>query len=479
MSQNIYEPVIGLEIHAQLLTKSKLFCGDSIVFGDEPNTHISAISLAHPGTLPVLNEKVVELAVKLGLALGCKINRENYFARKNYFYPDLPKGYQISQHTVPICSGGHIPIIMDGEERQVKLNRIHIEEDAGKSVHDADPANTCIDLNRAGTPLVEIVTEPVISSADEAFECLSMIRKIVRHLKVCDGNMEEGSLRCDANISVRKKGEKTLGTKVEVKNLNSIRNVKRAINLETKRLINILESGGAVVQQTRSFDADSGTTEALRSKEEANDYRYFPDPDLPPVVISEGMYESVRQSLPQLPHVREREMSTQFGISEDATSIISDDEKLSCLFDEAIKSTKNPVVLANWLIGPVKSFLNENLHQDLNKLNSKKIVSLVELTAGGHVSFATAASRIFPEVLNSDEDAFAIAKRLNLIQTSNTSLLNDWIDDVLNRMPEKVIEYKKGKKNLVGMFAGEVKKISKGKADMKAVINIITEKLNK
>lgn len=479
MPQNIYEPVIGLEIHAQLLTKSKLFCGDSTVFGDEPNTHISAISLAHPGTLPVLNEKVVELAVKLGTALGCKINRENYFARKNYFYPDLPKGYQISQHTVPICSGGHIPVILNGEEKQVELNRIHIEEDAGKSIHDADPESTCIDLNRAGTPLVEIVTEPVISSADEAYECLSMIRRIVRHLKVCDGNMEEGSLRCDANVSVRKKGDTILGTKVEVKNLNSIRNVKRAINFEIDRLIGILESGGSVIQQTRSFDADSGTTEALRSKEEANDYRYFPDPDLPPVVITEKMAESVQRSLPQLPHVREREMVVQFGISRDAASLICDDEKLSLLFDESIKITKNMGVLANWLIGPVKSYLNENPNADLNKLQSKKIASLADLTAGGHVAFATAASRIFPEMLNSEEDSFAIAKRLNLIQTNDEGLLSDWIDDVLNKMPEKVLEYKKGKRNLVGMFAGEVKKISKGKADMKAAINIITEKLNK
>ncbi len=303
-----------------------------------------------------------------------------------------------------------------------------------------------------------------------------MIRRIVRHLQVCDGNMEEGSLRCDANISVRKKGTKTLGTKVEVKNLNSIRNVKRAITFEIERLTGILEKGETVTQQTRSFDADSGTTEALRSKEEANDYRYFPDPDLPPVIITDELFDAVRLSLPPLPHIKEKNMVSQFGISAEAASVICDDEKLSVLFDDANEAAESKVALANWLIGPVKSYLND--HPGHN-FSPKKIGDLANLTSATQVAFAIAASRIFPEMLNSDEDALAVAKRLNLIQVNDESLLADWVEHVLNAMPEKVLEYKKGKKNLVGLFAGEVKKMSKGKADMKAAINIITEKLNK
>src|SRR5213595_3074955 len=263
-----YETVVGLEVHAQLLTKSKLFCGDSTAFGSEPNTHVSPITLAHPGTLPKMNKKAIEFAIKMGLACHCEIVKHNYFARKNYFYPDLPKGYQVSQYTTPICKGGFVKIKTANTEKDIRLNRIHLEEDAGKSLHDVDPENTCIDYNRAGTPLIEIVTEPDIRSSEEAFACLTEIRKLVRYLEICDGNMEEGSLRCDANISVRKKGETELGTKVEVKNLNSIRNVKRAIDAEAKRLIDILENGGIITQQTRSFDANNGTTFAIRDKED-------------------------------------------------------------------------------------------------------------------------------------------------------------------------------------------------------------------
>src|SRR5436190_8771315 len=277
-----YEIVVGLEVHARLLTRSKLFCGDSSFFGDEPNTNISPITLAHPGTLPKMNKEAIGFAVKLGLACHSEIEKQNYFARKNYFYPDLPKGYQVSQHTTPICKGGYIKIKTTEGKRKIQLNRIHMEEDAGKSLHDVDEANTCIDYNRAGTPLIEIVTEPDIRSAEEAFAYLTEIRKLVRYLEICDGNMEEGSLRCDANISVRKKGETQLGTKVEVKNLNSIRNVKRAIDAEAKRLMDIVENGGIITQQTRSFDENNGTSFAIRDKEDADDYRYFPEPDLTP-----------------------------------------------------------------------------------------------------------------------------------------------------------------------------------------------------
>src|ERR1044071_8865128 len=311
-----YETVVGLEVHAQLLTQSKLFCGDSTAFGSEPNTHVSPITLAHPGTLPKMNKKAIEFAVKMGIACNCEIVKENFFARKNYFYPDLPKGYQVSQHTTPICKGGYIKIKTAEGEKRIRLNRIHMEEDAGKSLHDIDDNNTCIDYNRAGTPLIEIVSEPDLRSAEEAFAYLTEIRKLVRYLEVCDGNMEEGSMRCDANISVRKKGDTELGTKVEVKNLNSIRNVKRAIEFESERLVNLLEAGERVIQQTRSFDANNGTTFALRSKEEANDYRYFPDPDLVPFEVTEEAVENIRAQLPALPEQRIAIYTSKYALPE-------------------------------------------------------------------------------------------------------------------------------------------------------------------
>lgn len=293
-----YEAVIGLEVHAQLLTHSKLFSGDSAAFGGEPNSHISPITLGYPGTLPKLNKKAVEYAIKMGIACGCEIEGINYFSRKNYFYPDLPKGYQITQHTTPICKNGWVKIRIADTERNVRLNRIHLEEDAGKSLHDLDDLNTCIDYNRAGVPLIEIVSEPDLYSGEEAYAYVTEVRKLVRYLDVCDGNMEEGSMRCDANISIRLKGEKKLGTKVEVKNLNSIRNVKKAIDFEIKRMIELVETGGTVIQQTRSFDASNDSTFALRTKEEANDYRYFPDPDLPPFIVTREILNIIKKDIP-------------------------------------------------------------------------------------------------------------------------------------------------------------------------------------
>ena len=290
-----YEAVIGLEIHAQLATSSKLFCGDAASFGAEPNTHISPITMGHPGTLPKTNAKAIEYAIRIGLACGSKIAKDNYFARKNYFYPDLPKGYQVSQHTTPICEGGTISIQLPTGEKIVQLNRIHLEEDAGKSIHDISATDTLIDLNRAGTPLIEMVTEPCIHSAEEAFLFVTEVRKLVRWIGICDGNMEEGSLRCDANISIRLKGVTTLGTRVEVKNLNSIRNIKKAIEFEIDRLIEITETGGTIIQQTRSFDANNDTTFSIRDKEDANDYRYFPEPDLPPFIITDEFLNQIKK----------------------------------------------------------------------------------------------------------------------------------------------------------------------------------------
>lgn len=479
--QNKYEAVIGLEVHAQLLTKSKLFCGDSTQFGAAPNTQVSAISLAHPGTLPKMNKKVVEYALKLGLALQCDINRNNYFARKNYFYPDLPKGYQVSQHTTPVCKNGYVKIKTSDGERNIQLNRIHMEEDAGKSLHDADENYTCIDLNRAGVPLLEIVSEPDMHTADEAFTYVTELRKLVRYLGICDGNMEEGSMRCDANISIRLVGEKTLGTKVEVKNLNSIRNVKRAIEYEIKRLIDLAENNEIISQETRSFDALSGTTFSLRSKEEANDYRYFAEPDLSPFFITDEMLESVKKSIPLLPEELEKKYTGVYLLSDYDAKVICDDKPTADFFEEIIKHTDNYKAAANWLLGPVKSHLNErNISLDNFSVNAKTIAELIKLVEEGKLSFSIAASRVFAELLkNPEARPLQIATQLNLLQENNDDAIILWVNEVINNMPEKVTEYKKGKKTLIGLFAGEVKKLSKGKADMKVVNKLLTENLNK
>ena len=475
-----YEAVIGLEVHTQLLTKSKLFCGDSAEFGAAPNTHISPVSLAHPGTLPKMNKKVIEYAIKLGIALHCNIERNNYFARKNYFYPDLPKGYQISQHTTPICKNGFVTIRINSAERNIKLNRIHIEEDAGKSLHDADENYTCIDLNRAGVPLLEIVSEPDMHSADEAFAYITEIRKLVRYLGVCDGNMEEGSLRCDANISIRLKGEKKLGTKVEVKNLNSIRNVKKAIEHEIERLIKLSENNKEIIQQTRSFDAETGTTFSLRTKEEANDYRYFAEPDLTPFFITDEMMETVKQTIPALPKELELQYQKEFGLSAYDAKVLCEDRSASDLFNSILQHTNNYKAAANWLLGPVKSYLNEN-NIEINNfpLAAKTIAELIKLIDEGKINFSIASSKIFTALLQQpDKTPLKIVTELNLLQESNDDTVTLWIDEVLQKMPEKVTEYKKGKKSLIGLFAGEVKKISKGKADMQVVNKLLTEKLN-
>jgi len=474
-----YELVIGLEVHAQLSTQSKLFCGDSAAFGAEPNTNISPITLAHPGTLPKMNRKAIEHAVTLGLALNCNIEQHNYFARKNYFYPDLPKGYQVSQHTTPICKNGFVKIKVDGVERNILLNRIHLEEDAGKSLHDVDEQYTSIDLNRAGVPLLEIVSEPDLHSSEEAFAYLSSLRRLVRWLGVCDGNMEEGSMRCDANISVRLKGDTKLGTRVEVKNLNSIRNVKRAIEYEADRLITLVENNETILQQTRSFDADKGTTFSLRSKEDADDYRYFPEPDLTPFFIQDEMMQKIKAAIPELPEVLEKRYSTELGLSAYDASVICDDKDQVDFFEAMIRSTGNYKAAANWLLGPIKSYLNDK-GIDINSFEvpPSKIAELISLVENGKLSFSIAATKIFPALLNdSTKDPLQIATELNLLQESDTSSIAEWVNAVIEKMPDKVKEYQSGKKGLIGLFAGEVKKMSKGKADMQIVNKLLEEKL--
>lgn len=474
-----YEIVVGLEVHAQLQTNSKLFCGDSIAFGAEPNTHVSPITLGHPGTLPKMNRTAIEYAIKMGLACHCEIERYNYFARKNYFYPDLPKGYQVSQHTTPVCKGGYVTIDTPEGGRNIRLNRIHMEEDAGKSIHDADPENTCVDYNRAGTALIEIVTEPDITSAEEAFAYVSEIRKLVRYLEICDGNMEEGSLRCDANISVRLKGESKLGTKVEVKNLNSIRNVKRAIEFEAKRLMDLLDKGEPVIQQTRSFDANNGTTFATREKEDADDYRYFPEPDLAPFHLQDEFIERLKQGLPVLHKERIKNYSSQYQLSAYDAGVLTEEKALADFFEKIIEHTKNYKAAANWMLGPVKSWLNEN-NKEIGgfPLQPEKIAAVIKLTDEGKLSFSVASTKLFSSLLNQpSKEPLQIAEEENLVQQSDVSSIEPLIDAVLEKLADKVTAYKKGKKGLISLFVGEVMKQSKGKADPKVTNELLLKKL--
>jgi len=482
MSVELYEPVIGLECHIQLLTNSKMYSSDSTSFGDLPNTHISEITLAYPGTLPRVNKKAIEFALKLGLSVNANITEFNGFARKNYFYPDLPKGYQITQDKTPICTGGKISFrLKNGTRKEVRLIRIHMEEDAGKNLHDIDPFESLVDFNRAGTPLLEMVSEADIRNGEEAYYYLQEIRKLVRYLEICDGNMEEGSLRCDVNISVRKKGETKFGTKVEVKNLNSFRNVQRAIDYEIKRQIELLESGNTIVSETRSFDAVKGITFSLRSKELANDYRYFPEPDLPPVIVTQDYIEKVKSTLPPLPEELFNIYTKEYKLSEYDASVITEDKEFALWFNQLCQYTKNYKAAANWLTVIIKAYLNETaLHISEFKLSPQQIAKIIELIDANKISHSTASQKLFPELLKQPEkNVEELCKELDLFINTNTNELLPLIEEVLSKYPEKIEEYKSGKKGLLGLFVGEVMKLSKGKADPKIINQAIKEKLER
>lgn len=480
MMPDKYEVVIGLEVHVQLLTESKLFSGDSASFGAEPNTQISPITLGHPGTLPRLNRKAVEYAVRMGLACHSQIEKHNYFARKHYFYPDLPKGYQITQHEPPLCSGGYVKIHTSSGDKLVRITRIHLEEDAGKSLHDQDGLDSCIDYNRAGVPLIEIVSEPDIRSGEEAAAFLSELRLMVRYLGICDGNMEEGSMRCDANVSVRLIGEDKLGTKVEVKNMNSIRNVKRAIESEFARQVGVLDNGRMVSQETRSFDQQDGSSFAIRVKEMANDYRYFPEPDLAPFQLTEQWLEEIQSSLPLLPEERIQGYMAELALPEYDARVIAEDQYTADYFDELISHTHHYKAAANWMLGPVRSWLNEN-QSDMHAfpLHPVTIAELIDLTDGGKINFSVASSRIFPELIKSpDKTPLDIIQALNLQQDSDTSHIQQIVDQVIAAMPDKVQQYRKGKKGLIGLFVGEVMKCSGGRADPKLANQLLSQLLD-
>lgn len=480
VSPTEFELVSGLEIHVQLNTQSKIFSSDSAAFGAKPNEHISAVSVALPGALPKLNKEVIAKAVRMGLALNCTINQLNYFDRKNYFYADLPKGYQITQDNKPICQNGFINVTLsNGEEKRIGINRIHLEEDAGKSLHDQDEKFSYVDLNRAGVPLIEIVTEPDIRSAEEASLLLTEIRKLVRHLDVSDGNMEEGSLRCDANISIRKFGVLEFGTRCEVKNLNSIRNVRRAIDFEYGRQKELILAGGNIIQSTLTFDADQGTTAPMRSKEEANDYRYFPDPDLAPVHISDEWLSQMKFDMPALPQEIAKQLVVDYGVNTSEATLLSEDHDLLRYFNDALPYVNNKKSLVNWLTGSIRALLNE---QEIGiaefKVIPEQLSDVINMVDDKKISQQIALQQLLPELFKAPADnVLDLAKQLNLLIEENGDELSGFVSDVLTKYKPQVEAYKKGKKGVLGLFVGEVMKLAKGKADPQKINELLQEKL--
>ncbi len=475
-----WELVVGLEVHAQLRTESKAYSSDPNMYGDHPNTNTSVVSLGHPGTLPVMNRRVVEHAIKLGLACGCHIAPYMHFARKNYFYPDLPKGYQISQDKTPICTGGTIVVKdREGNERSIALTRIHMEEDAGKSIHDVDPFNTLVDLNRAGVPLVEIVSEPDIRHSQEAYDYLVEVRRLVRYLDICDGNMEEGSLRCDANISVRPLGSKEFGTRTEVKNLNSFRNVQRAIEHEAQRQVAILESGGTIHMETRTFDAATGRTSGLRSKELAHDYRYFPEPDLQPITVTEENKARIRATMPPLPRELFARYTKELKLSAYDAALLTDDKGTALYYEKVIALTGNYKSAANWVMGDIRSWINERgLGMAEAPVTPERLAELIALIDAGLVNNTVASQKLFPLMVEHPERTpHQLAMAHDLLQEENTDLVEDIMKEVMTRYPEKVQAYRNGNKGLVGLFMGEVMKGTKGKADPKKASEVVRRML--
>lgn len=480
MSHNKYEAVIGLEVHAQMLTKSKAYSNDINEYGAQPNTNVSIVTLAHPGTLPMMNKKTIEYAIRLGLACNAEIAENQYFARKNYFYPDLPKGYQITQDKTPICTGGEIIIKDDnGNDKVIGLTRIHMEEDAGKSIHDVDVFDTLVDLNRAGVPLLEIVSEPDIKTSQEAYNYLTEVRKLVRYLDICDGNMEEGSLRCDANISVMLKGSKIFGTKVEVKNMNSIRNVQRAIEFEISRQIEAVEKGEVIAQETRSFDALKGITISMRSKEAANDYRYFPEPDLQPIYVGKEQVNTVKNEMPPLPRELFIKYTQKLGLSDYDAYVLTDSKEVALYYENVIADTKNYKAAANWVMGDVKSYINQRgLEITDFPVDPKQIAALIQLIEEGKISTSIASQKVFPELTeNPLELPLSIAERLNVMQDSNEDSIKEYILKVIEQNPNEVARYKSGEKQLTGFFMGQLMKVSQGKADPKQANQLMRELL--
>ena len=480
MAISDFQVVLGLEVHAQLLTASKIFCGCSTAFGAEPNAHTCPVCLGMPGVLPRLNRRVVEMAVKTGLALGCTIRPQSVFARKNYFYPDLPKGYQISQYEAPICEGGAVEIEVDGATRRIRLTRIHMEEDAGKNVHDVG-AGSGVDLNRAGVPLLEIVSEPDLRSVDEAVEYLKSLRAILMWLGVNDGNLEEGSFRCDANVSVMQKGATQYGTRCEIKNMNSFRFLKQAVEFEVARQVELVESGGQVVQETRLFDPQRGETRAMRSKEEAHDYRYFPEPDLPPVLVDEALVARMRAEIPELPRARAARYQEALGLSAHDAGLLTADRALADLFDRTLEAYgKTPEAakkVANWLGGEAARLANETGLAPADwKLDAPKLASLLRLVDQGTIG-GPGAKQVFEETFRTGAEPEAVVRAKGLAQVSDEGAIEGIVDRVLAASAAEVERYRAGNKKLIGFFVGQVMKEMKGKGNPGVVNALLKKKL--
>ncbi|MCD6256426.1 MAG: Asp-tRNA(Asn)/Glu-tRNA(Gln) amidotransferase subunit GatB [Deltaproteobacteria bacterium] len=473
-----YEAVIGLEVHAQLLTDSKIFCSCSTKFGAPPNTHVCPICMGMPGVLPVLNKKVLEYALKMALATHCKIAPYSVFARKNYFYPDLPKGYQISQYELPLAEDGYIEIEVDGKKKRIGITRIHMEEDAGKLIHDPYRPLSYVDFNRTGVPLIEIVSKPDIRTPEEAVAYLKMLRSILRYLEICDGNMEEGSLRCDANISLRPLGSSEFGVKTELKNMNSFRHVERALSYEIERQKSILESGGRIVQETRLWDETKGITRSMRGKEEAHDYRYFPDPDLVPIVIDKDWIEEIKRGLPELPSEKKRRFISQYNLPPYDAEVLTSSKSLSEYFEETLKEYNRPKVVSNWIMSELLRQLNKDKKEVTECLiRPKDLAGLLKMIEEGTISGKIAKS-VFEEMYMTGKTAKEIVKEKGLVQITDETALRGMAKGILDRYPNQVKEYKGGKKKLLGFFIGQIMKETKGKANPQLVNKIFKELLD-
>ena len=476
-----YEPVIGLEVHAQILTESKIFCGCSTRFGDAPNRNTCPVCMGFPGVLPVLNRKVVEHTIRTGLATHCTIARQSRWARKNYFYPDLPKGYQISQYELPLCTGGHVDVNVDGASKRVRLTRIHMEEDAGKNIHDARGDRSLVDLNRAGVPLMEIVSEPDMRSPVEAGDYLRTLRSILEYLEVCDGNMEEGSFRCDANVSLRPEGDEELGVKVEIKNLNSFKAVEKALEHEIRRQGQVLSDGDAVVQETRLWDPDAEVTRAMRTKEFAHDYRYFPDPDLLPLEIDDEWIGEIRATLPELAQKRQTRFVEEYGLPSYDADILTQRRDVADYFEEAVKAHANPKAIANWLMGDLFRVLKERKLDAALRIESWPVAAadlarMVQLVDEGTIS-GKLAKTVFADMLETGNGPDTIVKEKGLEQVSDTGALETAVDEVLSACEAQVEEYRAGKQKVLSFLVGQVMKATRGKANPQMVNEILRSKL--
>ena len=478
--ESAWETVIGLEIHAQLATKSKIFSGSATAYGAPPNTQADLVDLGYPGVLPVLNGAAVGMAVKFGLAIGAEVAAHSVFARKNYFYPDLPKGYQISQYELPIVARGALTIVLDdGTRKRIGITRAHLEEDAGKSLHEELARLTGIDLNRAGTPLLEIVSEPDLRSAKEAVAYMKKVHTLVRYLEICDGNMQGGSFRCDANVSVRRSGAEKLGTRAEIKNLNSFRFVEKAINYEIARQIELIESGGKVIQETRLYDPDAGETRSMRTKEEANDYRYFPDPDLLPLALGSSTIEDVRRTLPELPDEKAARFSRQYGLSEYDAGVLTASRELAAYYEEVAREVPGePKLAANWVMGELAAALNrDGLEIEASRLGAAQLAGLLKRIADTTIS-GKIAKEVFEALWTSGRDADAIIEEKGLKQITDSSAIERVIEEVMAKNPGQLADYRSGKDKLFGFFVGQVMKATQGKANPAQVNELLKRKLS-